>query len=152
MLNEESVGEVRKSKLESHACALAEECGAPLCPLFPGLGVWFHGEPICRSRKHGTGLRWLRVQRRIARLGQVEGSFTIEDLGRIRKVRRGIRGRNPDAPADRHVNGLAQRREASRDGAARGCGRDLDSEPRAETSQAVDTLSASLVVPSCNQA
>jgi hypothetical protein len=120
-------------------CSLVEGCGAPLCPLAPGLGVWFHGEPTCRSRKQGAGIRWLQTQRRIARLENVEGYFTRVDLERIRKVRRGIRGSDPDA--DRRHNTGAQRGTALRGRVLRGCARNLGSEPMKETSQAADTLS-----------
>jgi hypothetical protein len=141
LLNEEGVEGAGKNELQPRACPRFEECGASLCPLSPNVGVWFRGEPTCRSRRHGAGLRWLQVQRRIARLENVEGYFTQADLEQVRKVRRGIRGRDPDA--DRRQSVGAQRRKASRDGAVRVCDRRLDSEPRAETSRAVDALSAS---------
>ena len=72
------------------------------------------------------------VQRRIARLGGVWGYFTSDDLEQTRKVRSGLRGTNPDAPADGRQNAPAQRRRASRDGVVRVDDGGLDSEPQVE--------------------
>jgi len=121
------------------ACSLAEGCRAPLCPLTP-TGVWFADEPVCRSRKHGAGVPWVKVQRRIARLVAAEGCFTVSDLEEVRKVRRGIHGRNPDAPSGRLGNGRAPRQRPSRGGVIRTCARSLDSEPRTVTSRVADTV------------
>jgi hypothetical protein len=52
-------------------------------------------------------------------------------LDRIKKVRAGITGTNPDAPADRRRNGPAQRQGASRGGVARVGAGGLDSESQA---------------------
>jgi len=120
-------------------CSLTEGCGAPICPLSPA-GVWFADEPVCRSRKHGAGVRWVKVQRRIARLTQAVGYFTQADLERIRKVRRGIRGRNPDA--DRRQNAGAQHGTVSRGGVLRAYARSLDSKPMTETNREADVLSS----------
>jgi hypothetical protein len=113
-------------------CSCADRCSAPICPLVPGAGIWYVSEAVCRSRKHGAGLHWLRVQRRIARLGGVKGYFIFKELSSIRRVRRGIKGRDPDAPTDRRQNAPAQRRRASRDGVVRVDDGGLDSEPQAE--------------------
>lgn len=50
-------------------CPRFGQCSAPLCPLDPRAGerCWFSDEPICRSRKHGGGIRWIRKQRSILR-------------------------------------------------------------------------------------
>ena len=117
-------------------CLSWSECSATICPLVPDAGIWYAGEAVCRSRKHGVGLRWLRVQRRIARLEHVDGGFVVEDLDRIKKVRAGITGTNPDAPADRRRNGPAQRQGASRGGVARVGAGGLDSESQARQSLA----------------
>lgn len=67
------------------------------------------------------------MQRRIARLPRVDGHFSVEDLGRIRKVRQGIRGRNPDAPTDRRRKDHLRGRKVPRDGVRRSSGVQLDS-------------------------
>jgi len=82
----------------------------------------------------------VKVQRRIARLTQAVGYFTLADLERIRKVRRGIRGRDPDA--DRRQNAEAQRGTVSRDGVLQPYARSLDSEPKTETNREADALSS----------
>jgi len=134
------------------SCALWDGCAAPLCPLSPLVGGWYSDEPVCRSRKHGAGVRWVSVQRRIARLPQVEGYFTVEDLERVCKVRRGIRGRNPDAPTDHCRNGHPRGREPSRDGVLRACDPSVESETLARSGQAGNTAQASSAVPTKDSA
>lgn len=95
-------------------CSLWDACTAPLCPLRSNDGVWLADEPVCTSRKHGAGLRWVKVQRRIARLGNVIGHFTLSDLQSIRKVRAGIRGHNPDVIAACGGNGAADAQPPAR--------------------------------------
>ena len=50
-------------------CNRFQECSAPLCPLDPNLKdrCWYHDEEICRSRKHGSGVRWIKKQRSIVK-------------------------------------------------------------------------------------
>jgi hypothetical protein len=71
-------------------------CSAPLCPLADNHGrVWFPGEDYCRLRSPRQ-LHWVAMQRRTAKLHRkspVSGSFSVEDLERIVKVRKGICGR-----------------------------------------------------------
>lgn len=78
-------------------CPLLEGCVAPLCPMSPNLkqGVWFPGEPICRSKLFSS-LRWLITQKEIARLpGKYDrGYFTIDMLRAIRRIRPELRGKD----------------------------------------------------------
>ena len=78
-------------------CPFLEGCEAPLCPMSPNLkhGVWFPGEPICRSKLF-SNLRWLITQQEIARLPRKHerGYFTLGMLRTIRRVRPDLRGRN----------------------------------------------------------
>jgi len=63
-------------------------------------GIWYPDEEICRA-KEAQKLKWVRVQRQIAKLHKqfgVEGYFTYDMLNRIKLVRKGIKGRNPALP------------------------------------------------------
>ena len=122
-------------------CFLWTGCPEAIYPLVPDAGIWHALELVRRSRKHGAGLRWLRVQRCMARPWQVEGNFTVEDLSRIPRVRPGISGRNPDAPADGRRNGPARRRWGSRGGVVQADDGRFDSEPQPGAIPATQGLS-----------
>ena len=80
------------------ACSLYETCMAPLCPKDPSSlnGIWYPDEEICRSRNQG-GRPWIRAQRRLAKIaGSGAGYFTVEMLGRLVVIRKGITGLDPD--------------------------------------------------------
>ena len=95
---------MRGGQASRSSCRSWDSCFAPLCPLRPNVGLWYAHEPVCRSRKYGAGLEYVRVQRKIARLGGVGGYFTRTDLERVHRVRKGIRGRGPAMPDDDHQN------------------------------------------------
>jgi len=84
-------------------CRHFGSCSAPLCPLDAESlrrGLWYPDEEICRNKRFSK-LRWIKVQRRIARLHAehgVRGFFTYEMLCSIRQVRRGIKGLDSDHP------------------------------------------------------
>lgn len=50
-------------------CLNFDSCSAPLCPLDPDLKerCWYIDEDICNSRKHGSGVRWIKKQRSVQR-------------------------------------------------------------------------------------
>ena len=95
--------------------AHADTCGAPICFERPGVSdayFWYPGEPICGFRTQDPASRHVRrVQRRIERVwralppdrgwGDADiGYFEYDDLLQRKAVRRGIRGRNREAPYD----------------------------------------------------
>ena len=92
--------------MSARRCKHYEYCDAPLCPIDPKSlenGVWYADEEICRARGY-QGLRWIRVQKRIARLHQkhpVRGYFTVEMLNQIDRVKPGLHGLDPDKPVDK---------------------------------------------------
>ena len=94
------------------ACTLFESCLAPLCPLDPSSlkGIWYPDEEICRSRSQG-GRPWIKSQRRLARVaGSGAGYFTLEMLGRLVVIRKGITGLDPDIPEEQQLRAWFQKR------------------------------------------
>lgn len=79
-------------------CNSYRGCVAPMCPLDERLEnlIWYPSEPVCNAR----GLEdanWRRIQRRINRVADMtDGYFTVADLRKIKAVRKGIKGRNPE--------------------------------------------------------
>jgi len=55
--------------IKMQACPSFNTCDAPLCPLDPELDkrVWFTDEDICKSKRHGSGVRWIKKQRSIVK-------------------------------------------------------------------------------------
>ena len=79
-------------------CPSYEGCKSPLCPFDPNPGhIWYPGEEVCRSRYPAN---WVRKQRKIARLSQIDNDrfFSIPMIQSIRRVGRGLKGANPDKP------------------------------------------------------
>jgi len=102
------------------ACTLFESCLAPLCPLDPSSlkGIWYPDEEICRSRSQG-GRLWIRAQRRLAKVaGSGAGYFTLEMLGRLVVIRKGITGLDPDLPEGVQLRSWFQKRPERSDKAA----------------------------------
>jgi len=94
------------------ACTLYESCLAPLCPLDPSSlkGIWYPDEEICRSRSQGNR-PWIRAQRRLARVaGSGAGYFTVEMLGRLAVIRKGIAGLDSDLPEGPQLRAWFQKR------------------------------------------
>ena len=50
-------------------CDMFDVCNAPLCPLDKDIDkrCWYSDEEVCKSRKHGAGIRWISKQRSIQR-------------------------------------------------------------------------------------
>ncbi len=93
-------------------CTLFEDCLAPLCPLDRSSlnGVWYPDEEICRSRSQGNR-PWIRAQRRLAKVsGSGAGYFTLEMLGRLVVIRKGIAGLDPDLPEGPQLRSWFQKR------------------------------------------
>ena len=85
-------------KLPSEDCPNFEWCDAPLCPLDEislREGIWYPDEPICPRR---FKLAWLKVQRKISRLPNIDTDryFNLEMLTRNCVISRGIKGLDPD--------------------------------------------------------
>ena len=79
-------------------CPSFEGCSASLCPLDKGVGTycWYPDEPICSFRQFQR-LDWVRKQRLIAkRHGSIDRYFTVKMLQEIQRVRKGIKGADPD--------------------------------------------------------
>ena len=109
-----SGGQVSESIPSGHrpACTLYETCLAPLCPLDPSSlnGIWYPDEEICRSRSQGNR-PWIRSQRRLAKVaGSRAGYFTVEMLGRLVVIRKGIAGLDPDLPEGPQLRTWFQKR------------------------------------------
>jgi hypothetical protein len=94
------------------ACSLFESCSAPLCPLNPSSlnGVWYPDEEICRSRSQ-VNRPWIKAQRRLAKVaGSGAGYFTLDMLGRLVVIRKGIAGLDPDLPEGPQLRSWFQKR------------------------------------------
>jgi len=81
-------------------CPSFENCDAPLCPLDPSSlanGVFYGDEEICRAKKFQS-VRWIRTQKKIAKLGLTvdDGFFTVGMLTSIRAVTKNLKGADPD--------------------------------------------------------
>jgi len=77
-------------------CPSYDQCKSPLCPLDPNPGhIWYPDEEVCHMRNPPG---WVRKQRKIARLPQIDPDryFTIPMLQAIRRVGRGLRGANAE--------------------------------------------------------
>jgi hypothetical protein len=107
----------KRIKMKERMCNLLEPCEtpeAPLCPIQVNTikhGIWYPGEPVCRSKRFSY-LLWLQKQRKIARLklNEEAGFFTVRILEEIHTINRNIRGANPDEP-DAEQKWLAQKEE-----------------------------------------
>jgi hypothetical protein len=83
-------------------CTRFTTCSAPVCPLDgrPESASWFPHEPICSSRQATKGLKWIKIQRKIARKTNNSndiGYFTAEMLRITKRVTPKTTGINPDA-------------------------------------------------------
>ncbi len=89
-------------------CAHFEHCNAPLCPQNAESlehAAWFPDEEIC---KLSNAPAWVRRQRRIARVANPEGLFTVAMLAADCILRRGIQGLDPDRAAASRQNDEAK--------------------------------------------
>ena len=81
-------------------CRMFGKCSAPLCPLDPGSykRLWFADEPICTSKKNGSGLKWMVSQRKIKKKSADPTTcYTLGMLDRHFVVKKGIVGVDPDS-------------------------------------------------------
>jgi len=73
-----------------------ERCNAPVCPLDKQSlknSIWYSGEPVCG--KHGLDLKWLQIQRRIAKKAKDNTRyFTYQDFQKSKVVN--PRGHDPN--------------------------------------------------------
>ena len=85
-------------------CPKFHKCNAPLCPLDPESiqhGIWYPDEDICTKRNMHTP--WLKKQKRIKKLlnkNLIDPNlfFSVSMLNKIKAVRPGLKGANPDIP------------------------------------------------------
>jgi hypothetical protein len=81
-------------------CRYFDQCDAPICPLDEQSlqsGTWYPDEPICRILRFSK-LRWIKNQKKIAKIGSYESGFFIKDmLDRRLVIRKGIEGINPNS-------------------------------------------------------
>ena len=89
---------------EMKKCWNFSGCNAPLCPLESDprhrFAPWYPGQEICCRRDAPP---WVQVQKRIAKVvddNDDPGFFTIDTLMETKRVRKGIKGKNPDWPQD----------------------------------------------------
>lgn len=84
-------------------CPKFEDCSATLCPLANNLRhlIWYPGdEDICRRRDF-QALGWIKKQKAIVKVkAPTDRYFTVEMLGAIKQVRKGIEGISPDQPLE----------------------------------------------------
>jgi len=85
-------------------CIKFEECSASICPLSQTVvenGIWYSDEDICNLRKFQS-LNWIKKQKLIAKAKiSSDKYFTVEMLGSIRQVRKGMEGIDPDQPIEK---------------------------------------------------
>jgi len=101
----ESVLGAHVESCESSLC-LAD----PYCLADPDRVPWFSDEPICGARGLSGKFRHAQiVQRRLARV-RAPGFITLADLTAMRRVSRGTRGFDPDAPFDSPPRRLSRKK------------------------------------------
>jgi hypothetical protein len=85
------------SNENNRQCKNIIECSAPLCIERNNAdGVWFPNETICKRRCHVSD-KWIKKQRRIARKSiDRDFFFTRDDLERVKRVNKKIKGKKPD--------------------------------------------------------
>ena len=87
-------------------------CGSPLClsdAAYLGT-IWFSDEPICGARGLTGDVRRAQLtMRKLARV-RAPGYFQIEHLTALRRVGRGTRGFDPDAPFDAPPRRLSRKK------------------------------------------
>ena len=97
-------GEEKLEKQNKLICGEKERCNVPLCPLEKpsNFRVWYIGEEICFwneapgwVKKQGKlqNLYMLKKRRKDSRLDL--GFFTVDSLGKMKKIKRGTRGEKP---------------------------------------------------------
>lgn len=77
-----------------------DSCSAPFCNAAPEEElrdrIWYPNDPICAAL---PARGWIRTQRKIVKVGSdPDLYFDFPTLKRLKNVRKGIRGRNPDLP------------------------------------------------------
>lgn len=84
-------------------CPRFEDCSAPICPLQQNTiddGIWYPDEDICTAKRFQT-LPWVKKQKAITKAKDPEDRyFTVEMLGVIKQVRKGIEGISPGQPIE----------------------------------------------------
>lgn len=89
--------------MKERMCNLFEPCEtpeAPLCPIQVNTikhGVWYPGEPVCKSKRF-SHLHWIQKQQKIAHLKLTadDGFFTVRMLEEIHTVTKSTKGADPD--------------------------------------------------------
>jgi len=81
-------------------CSSFEGCKAPICPMDNSFNqaVWYADEDICKSYKYRKE-HWRKIQVRVKRVNTitpVDGCFSLYMLEGIKRVMRGIAGKNPN--------------------------------------------------------
>jgi hypothetical protein len=79
-------------------CPRFEGCNATLCPLADNLRhlIWYPDEDICTAKRFQT-LPSVEKQKAIAKINAPNDRyFSVEMLGAVRQVRKGIEGISPD--------------------------------------------------------
>lgn len=77
-------------------CKRFDFCSAPICPMRDVANdTWYPDEEICRLREF-TVLPWIRNQRKLAKKAKVSFYFTPGMLQQNCKIKKGIKGINPD--------------------------------------------------------
>ena len=80
---------------DATSCSMYEGCSAPICPMDKQsleLAIWMPDEPICGKR--GLKVKWLRIQKRIARKAKdTSRYFSLADF-QVKRVQN-PKGHNP---------------------------------------------------------
>ena len=103
--------------MNERTCNLFEPCETPEAPLCPiqietiKNGIWYPGEPICKSKRF-RNLSWIQKQQKIARLKLTpdDGFFTVRMLDAIHTVTGNIKGADPDE-VDAELKWFSRREE-----------------------------------------
>jgi hypothetical protein len=76
-------------------CKYFDGCSAPLCPQDEGIAdrTWFADEDICRL---ADVPEWVKRQRKISRKAAMGGYFTLAMLKHDCRIRKGMKGIDPD--------------------------------------------------------
>jgi hypothetical protein len=76
-------------------CKYFDGCSAPLCPKDEGVAdrTWFADEDICRL---ADVPEWIKQQKKISRKAAMGGYFTLAMLEHDCRIRKGMKGIDPD--------------------------------------------------------
>jgi hypothetical protein len=87
-------------------CKYFDGCSAPLCPNDGGMAgrIWFPDEDVCRL---ADAPGWVRRQRKISRRAAPGGCFTAAMIGHDCRIRKGMKGMDPDETGAMRAGGEA---------------------------------------------